>query len=114
MSYTDLLGIGHAVTIKAESLYEAAAEAVAIFKADKLIDEHPNLGTELKVQLCPEPQTDDSLSFRQLLKWAGHRPDAPAVMTKRHKVRSVLGLAEDFSFEDFQRQALNRRRARPI
>ena len=74
MSYTDLLGIGHAVTIKAESLYEAAAEAVAIFKADKLIDEHPNLGTELKVQLCPEPQTDHSLSFRQLLTWAEHSP----------------------------------------
>jgi hypothetical protein len=91
VSYTDLFGIGHAVTIKAESLYEAAAEAVAIFKADKLIDEDPNLGTELKVHLCPEAQTGHTLPLRQLLKWAEHTPDAPVIMTRRHKVRSILG-----------------------
>src|SRR5947209_519502 len=110
VSHRDVNGIGHSVTLKAESLYEAAALALAAFRSNDLIINDPVLGTELTISVSPDIQSSHKVTVRQLLKWAESSvEDGLALITKRKKIRSILGLADDFSFEQYQREITQRK-----
>src|SRR5947209_17270614 len=92
VSYQDVNGIEHSVTLRAESLYEAAALAVVAFRSSEMIKDDPVLGTELTISVSPEIESSHtvSVSIRQLLKWAEATVEGgPALVVKRKKIRSI-------------------------
>ena len=54
VSYRDTCGLEHSVEVAAESLYEAAALALAAFRAAPLADLAPGRGAELAVSVRAE------------------------------------------------------------
>lgn len=91
VSYTDPEGIIHAIDVDAESLYEAVAIAVAEFREDALNQSMTGPMTEFSVSVYRKP-TERSIRLTQVKKWAEHTTkDGPAGITKRQRVRVLLG-----------------------
>lgn len=93
VSFTDSEGIHHGVDVDAESLYEAVAIAVANFREDDLSPSSPGPMTEFTVSVYRNP-TEHKLRLQQVLKWSEHTTEeGPAGITKRERVRTLLGQA---------------------
>jgi hypothetical protein len=91
VSFTDSDKIEHAVEVEAESLYEAVALAVADFREDPLLKDGPGSMTEFTIAVLRNP-TEHKIRLQQVLKWSEHTTkEGPAGITKRQKVRSLLG-----------------------
>jgi hypothetical protein len=91
VSFTDSDGILHAVDVDAESLYEAVALAVADFREDPLLKDAPRAMTEFTVAVLRNP-TEHKIRLGQVAKWAEHTTrDGPAGITKRQRVRALMG-----------------------
>ena len=91
VSFTDSDNTEHAAVVEAESLYEAVALAVADFREDPLLPSHPSAMTEFIVAVLRNP-TEHRIRLNQVSKWAEHTTkDGPAGITKRQRVRNLLG-----------------------
>ena len=91
VSFTDGDKTEHAVEVEAESLYEAVALAVADFRDDPLLPSYPSTMTEFTVAVLRNP-TEHRIRLNQVTKWAEHTTkDGPAGITKRQRVRTLLG-----------------------
>jgi hypothetical protein len=89
VTYTDSEG-SHSVEVRAETLYEAVAMAVAEFKQDQTVPHPPEPATELTVAVF-WPPVEYKIKLAQVEKWAEPTPkEGPAGMAKRHKVRALL------------------------
>lgn len=94
VSYIDTDGLAHAVDVEAESLYEAVALAVAEFRDDELNQSAPAAMTEFTVAVYRNP-TEHKIRLSQVRKWAKHVVhEGPAGITKRQRVRQLLGEKE--------------------
>jgi hypothetical protein len=90
VTYTDSEG-SHSVEVRAETLYEAVAMAVAEFKQDKTVPHPPESATELTVAVF-RPPVEHKIKLAQVAKWAEpSTKEGPAGMIKREKVRALLG-----------------------
>jgi hypothetical protein len=70
------------------------------FRSNELITDDPVLGTEFTISVSAEIESSHTVTVRQLLKWAESSVEGgPALIVKRKKIRLILGLADDFSFE---------------
>ena len=93
VSFTDSEGIHHGVDVDAESLYEAVAIAVAGFREDEVSPSDPTPMTEFAVLVYRTP-TEHKIRLQQVLKWSEHTTkEGPAGITKRQRVRTLLGQA---------------------
>ena len=93
VSFTDSEGILHGIDVDAESLYEAVAIAVASFREDEVSPSDPTPMTEFAVLVYRNP-TEHKISLQQVLKWSEHTTkEGPAGITKRERVRTLLGQA---------------------
>src|SRR6202789_2851716 len=91
VSFTDSEGVLHGVDVDAESLYEAVAVAVANLREDDVSPASPGPMTEFTVAVYKNP-TEHKIRLAQVLKWAEPTTkDGPAGITKRNRVRSLLG-----------------------
>jgi len=91
VSFTDSEGILHGVEVDAESLYETVAIAVANFREDDLSPSTPGPMTEFTVAVYRNP-TEHKIRLQQVLKWSEHTTkEGPAGITKRNRVRTLLG-----------------------
>jgi hypothetical protein len=92
VSFTDSEGIQHAVEVEADSLYEAVALAVAEFRKDEM----NTVGaagpmTEFIVTAYRKP-LEHRIRLGQVLKWSEPTTkEGPAGITKRERVRALLG-----------------------
>jgi hypothetical protein len=90
VSYIDNEGVGHAVDVQAESLYEAVALAASEFGADALNTSKPGPATEFTVTVFRTP-TEHRVCLKQVANWAEHTTrEGPAGVTKRQRVRELL------------------------
>ncbi len=81
--------------VEAESLYEAVAIAVAQFRDDDISPLEPMPMTEFTVAVYRNP-TEHRIKLNQVTKWAEHSTkEGPAGITKRQRVRSLLGAIEN-------------------
>ena len=93
VSFTDSEGILHGVDVDADSLYEAVAIAVASFREDDVGPSEPGPMTESAVAVYRNP-TEHKLRLQHVLKWSEHTTkEGPAGITKRQRVRTLLGQA---------------------
>jgi hypothetical protein len=92
VSFTDSEGVLHGVDVDAETLYEAVAIAVAQFREDDVSPSNPGPMTEFTVAVYRNP-TEHKIRLGQVAKWAEHTTrDGPAGITKRQRVRQLLGV----------------------
>ena len=90
VSFTDSDGLSHTVHVQAESLYEAAALAVAEFRDDPMVPT-PGAMTEFVVAI-ERPAVEHRIRLAQVAKWAqGTTKEGPAGIIKRQKVKALLG-----------------------
>ena len=93
VSFTDSEGVLHAVDVDAESLYEAVAVAVASLREDDVSPSSPGPMTEFTVTVYKNP-TEHKIRLQQVLKWSEPTTkEGPAGITKRQRVRQLLGQA---------------------
>jgi len=91
VAFADSEGIVHAVEVEADSLYEAVALAVAEFRRDEATTADPSAMTEFTVTAFRKP-TEHRIRLNQVTKWAQHTTkEGPAGITKREKVKALLG-----------------------
>jgi hypothetical protein len=92
VSFADSEGVLHGVDVDAESLYEAVAIAVANLREDDVSPCQPGLMTEFTVTVYKNP-TEHKIRLAQVLKWSEPTTkEGPAGITKRNRVRSLLGV----------------------
>lgn len=91
VSFTDSEGVVHAADVDAESLYEAVAIAVASLRDDDVSPASPGPMTEFTVAVYKNP-TEHKIRLQQVLKWSEPTTkEGPAGITKRQRVRQLLG-----------------------
>ena len=91
VSFTDSEGVLHGVDVDAESLYEAVAIAVAQLREDDVSPVTPVPTTEFTVAVYRNP-TEHKIRLQQVLKWSEPTTkEGPAGITKRQRVRELLG-----------------------
>jgi hypothetical protein len=91
VSFTDSDGILHGGDVDAESLYEAVAIAVAQFRGDEVSQADPGVMTEFTAAVHRNP-IEHRIRLGQVTKWAEHTTkEGPAGITKRQRVRALLG-----------------------
>jgi hypothetical protein len=92
VSFTDADGVLHGVDVDAESLYEAVALAVASLREDDVSPIAPAPTTEFTVTVYKNP-TEHKIRLARVLKWSEPTTkEGPAGITKRQRVRTLLGV----------------------
>jgi hypothetical protein len=90
VSFVDTDQVPHAIDVDAASLYEAVAIAVSEFRNDSL-NPAPGPMTEFTVLVYRNP-TEHRIRLSQVTKWAEpSTKEGPAGITKRRRVRTLLG-----------------------
>ncbi len=82
-------GVRHAVEVTAESLYEAAALALSIFRTSEWADQI-GPGTELHVTV-KNPETTHRVTLDQIRRWCDGVAVSPTEVLKRHRVKTLIG-----------------------
>lgn len=88
VTVTDISGIRHTVEVSAESLFEAAAQAIAIFRKAPWMDE-VGPATRLEVEVR-NPSVRHAVTVMQIEKWVEAGRNAPAETVRRKKVADLL------------------------
>jgi hypothetical protein len=89
VSFSGERGVRHSVEVTAETLYEAAATALSVFRQSEWADTiWPN--TELHVAV-KNPETIHSLTQNQIRRWCDGVAVSPDELLKRQRVRLLLG-----------------------
>ena len=89
VSFVGQRGVRHSVEVTAPSLYEAAAQALAIFKQSEWADV-VGPGTELCVTVR-EPGTTHHVTPDQIRRWCEGVAVSPDEVLKRHRVKQLIG-----------------------
>lgn len=89
VSFVGVSGIKHSVDVSAETLYEAAALALAMFRESEWADQIAP-GTELRVTVRA-PETTHSVTTSQIRRWCDGVAVSPDEVLKKSRVRALLG-----------------------
>lgn len=89
VSFVGASGVKHSVNVPGESLYEAAALALSVFRQSEWSDQIAP-GTELHVTITA-PETTHSVTVAQLRRWCDGVAVSPEEVLKRNRVRALLG-----------------------
>lgn len=88
VSLTDSQGIKHTVEVTADSLFEAAAMALAVFKKDGWTDPVGS-AARLEVQVR-EPAVTHTVSVLQIQRWLQGATPSPNERVRKDKLRALL------------------------
>jgi hypothetical protein len=89
VSFSGERGVRHSVEVTAESLYEAAATALSIFRQSEWGDTiGPNTDLHVAVK---NPETTHRVTQNQIRRWCDGVAVSPDELLKRQRVRSLLG-----------------------
>jgi hypothetical protein len=88
VSFSDPEGLEHSVEVSAESLYEAAARAIAEFRKAELMEYPPGPAVTLKVEVRP-PATTHVVPYSRVRSWLD-RVGAPKEQATKYDLRKLL------------------------
>lgn len=89
VSFTDSEGIEHSVRVPAESLFEAAVEAIAAFKKS-VLDQMPlGPGTRLTIRVKAREQ-EHTVTVAKVLLWLDGIATSPSEKLKKNRLRERL------------------------
>jgi hypothetical protein len=86
----DLDGVRHTVEVTAESVYEAAALALAALARHDWVDQ-VGPGTRLDIEIV-EPAVTHSLLVAQLRTWLSRPATSPADQARKQKLKALLAV----------------------
>jgi hypothetical protein len=89
VSFTDSEGVEHSVRVSAESLYEAAVEAMAAFKQSVLPDAPLPPGTRLTIRV-KAPEEQHTVTVSKVLSWLEGVASSPSEKIKKTRLRERL------------------------
>jgi len=89
VSFTDSEGIEHSVRVPAESLYEAAIEAIAAFKHSALAEMPLGPATRLTIRV-KAPEEEHTVSVAKVLSWLEGGGKSPSEQVKKNRLRERL------------------------
>lgn len=89
VSFTDSEGIEHSVRVPAESLYEAAIEAMAAFRRSVLAEMPLDPATRLTIRV-EAPEEEHALTIAKVLTWLDGVASSPRETLKKNRLRERL------------------------
>ena len=89
VSFVGISGVRHSVDVTAETLYEAAALALSLFRQSEWADQLAP-GTELRVTV-KAPETTHTVTAAQIRRWCDGVAISPDEKLKRNRVKSLIG-----------------------
>lgn len=90
VSYCDLKGIEHAIEVTADSLYEAVAQGLRVFRESEWIDEMGGGQTTISV-VVRQPEVEHKVRVRDFERWLESQGRTPAEVSLKGRLREVLG-----------------------
>ena len=91
VSYRDTEGIEHAVTVTAESLYEAAALGYEALSAAELSDARPGPGSMLEILVHPPPVIH-KMPVAKLKRWIDGGGKSPREVALKSRLKERIAL----------------------
>jgi hypothetical protein len=89
VSYCDLNGIEHAIEVAADSLYEAVAQALRVFRESDWIDEVGGGQTTISV-VVRQPEVEHKVRVRDFERWLASQGRTPAEVSLKGRLRELL------------------------
>jgi hypothetical protein len=90
VSYCDLKGVEHAVEVTADSLYEAVAQGLRVFRENDWIDEVSRGQTTISV-VVRQPEVQHKVRVQDFERWLESQGRTPAEMSLKNRLRELLG-----------------------
>ena len=89
VSFIDSEGIEHSVRVPAESLYEAAIEAIAAFRRSVLAEMPFGPNTRLTIRV-KAPEEEHTISVGKVLSWLDGVASSPSEKLKKNRLKERL------------------------
>jgi hypothetical protein len=90
VSCRDTQGVERTVEVTAQTLYEAVAQALRVFREDEWA-ENPNRGPASVVVTINQPQIEHRVQIKDFEKWLDSAGKSPAEMALKSRLRDVIG-----------------------
>ncbi len=90
VSCRDAQGVEHTVQVTAQSLYEAVAQALRVFRED-VWSEDPNRGAASVVVTINQPQVEHRGRIKDFENWLDSAGRSPAEMALKSRLRDIIG-----------------------
>jgi hypothetical protein len=89
VSFTDSEGVQHSVRVPAESLYEAAVEAMAAFRRSALVEMPLGPSTRLTIRV-KVPEEEHTVTIAKVLAWLDGVTTSPSEKVKKNRLKERL------------------------
>ena len=90
VSYCDLKGVQHVIEVTADSLYEAVAQGLRVFRENDWIDEVGRGQTIISV-VVREPEVRHKVRVQDFERWLESQGRTPAEVSLKGRLRELLG-----------------------
>ena len=90
----DSRGVSHTVEVTAQSLYEAVAQALLLFRENDWTDDAIRVPAAVVVRI-KQPEMEHQVLIQDFENWLESAPRSPAEMTLKTRLRLLLGLRSD-------------------
>ena len=89
VSFVDSEGIEHSIRVPAESLYEAANEAMAAFRRGAFAEMTFGSATPLRIRV-KAPEEEHTISVGKVLSWLDGGARSPSEQVKKNRLKERL------------------------
>ena len=89
VSYSDPKGVEHAVEVTADSLYEAVAQGLRVFRENAWIDE-VGAGNPTISVVVRQPEVEHKVHIRDFERWLESQGRTPAEASLKTRIRELL------------------------
>lgn len=89
VSYCDLKGVAHVIEVTADSLYEAVAQGLRVFRENDWIDEVGRGQTTISV-VVRQPEVEHKVRVQEFERWLETQGRTPAEVSLKGRLRELL------------------------
>jgi len=93
VSCWDAQGVEHTVQVTAQSLYEAVAQTLRVFREDEW-SEDANRGPVSVVVTINQPQVEHRVRIKDFENWLESAGKSPAEMALKSRLRDIIGRSD--------------------
>lgn len=89
VSYCNLKGVTHVIEVTADSLYEAVAQSLRVFRESDWIDEVGGGQTTISV-VVRQPEVEHKVRIQEFERWLETQGRTPAEVSLKGRLRELL------------------------
>ena len=91
VSFTDAEGIEHSIRVPAESLYEAAIEAMAAFRRGAFAEMTFGAARQLKIRVRA-PEEEHTVTVGKVMSWQDGGAKSPKKQMMKNQLTEIFGI----------------------